>query len=352
LVKVMVEWYTLALVSGASFADAVARVLRLERHGGGDGVLADGGRPVARAGLALAPSAWLADADLDAVVLHRPWGFEPPPRTTVVAAHEALDHELTPGAGGVRVAEALGLRDVEPLGALGLVGAVRATGRWRERLELCFGGLEAWRGGGGRPVRRVALVGALRPPFLEAATAAGADLYVTGQWRPAARAALDASGIALAAAGHERVERWALRTLAALLRAELPDVEIVVEPPGEERWLIDGMNLIGARPDGWWRDRPGAQRALAARLERFAAATAARVEVVFDGAEHPIAVSRAAVRFAARRGRDAADDDIAALAAPGVTVVSSDAALAARARAAGARVTGAGAFLRALDLVS
>jgi hypothetical protein len=32
------------------------------------------------------------------------------------------------------------------------------------------------------------------------------------------------------------------------------------------RWLVDGMNVIGARPDGWWRDRPGAQRRLAEKL--------------------------------------------------------------------------------------
>jgi NIF3 (NGG1p interacting factor 3) protein/YacP-like NYN domain-containing protein len=307
---------------------------------------------VARAALALEPSPWIGEAGLDAVVLHRPWGLEPVDGVTVVAAHEALDHELTPGAGGARVAAALGLRGVEPLGTLGLVGAVEAPDRWRERLELCFGGLERWRAGAGAPVRRVALVGALRPALVEAAVAVGADLYVTGQWRPGAHAAIEATGLAVAAAGHARVEHWALRTLAGLLRAELPAVEVLVEPPGEEHWLVDGMNVVGARPDGWWRDRRGAQARLAGRLDRFAQATAARVEVVFDGAEHPIATERAAVRFARRRGRDAADDDLAALARAGARVVTSDAALASRARAAGARVIGAGAFLATLELVS
>src|SRR5437660_1240678 len=43
------------------------------------------------------------------------------------------------------------------------------------------------------------------------------------------------------------------------------------------------MNVIGSRPDGWWRDRPGAMRALARRLEELAARTGDEVTVVFDG---------------------------------------------------------------------
>jgi len=30
--------------------------------------------------------------------------------------------------------------------------------------------------------------------------------------------------------------------------------------------LVDGMNVIGSRPDGWWRDRAGATARLLARL--------------------------------------------------------------------------------------
>jgi predicted RNA-binding protein with PIN domain len=120
------------------------------------------------------------------------------------------------------------------------------------------------------------------------------------------------------------------------------------------RWLVDGMNVVGSRPDGWWRDRDGAARRLVGELAEFARATGEDVVVIFDG--RPVDLGAPAsveVRFASRRGRDAADDDLAAAAeadpAPeDLVVVTSDAALADRVRAAGARVEGAGAFLRRL----
>jgi predicted RNA-binding protein with PIN domain len=120
------------------------------------------------------------------------------------------------------------------------------------------------------------------------------------------------------------------------------------------RWLVDGMNVVGSRPDGWWRDRDGAMRRLVAELDAFAAATGEPVAVVFDGRARTIESARVDVRFAARRGPNAADDDIAALAAAdadpaSLRVVTSDAALAERVTAAGAAVVGAGAFRRALD---
>jgi predicted RNA-binding protein with PIN domain len=48
-------------------------------------------------------------------------------------------------------------------------------------------------------------------------------------------------------------------------------------------WVVDGDNVVGSRPDGWWRDRAGAKRRLVERLERFAAARDVPVTVVFDG---------------------------------------------------------------------
>jgi predicted RNA-binding protein with PIN domain len=120
------------------------------------------------------------------------------------------------------------------------------------------------------------------------------------------------------------------------------------------RWLVDGMNVIGSRPTGWWRDRPGAMRDLAGELAAFAQASGEEVAVVFDGKPFELALPGVEVAFASRRGPDAADDDIAARVAadpePGnLRVVTSDATLARRARDAGAEVMGAGAFRRKLD---
>src|SRR5207244_12531937 len=98
----------------------------------------------------------------------------------------------------------------------------------------------------------------------------------------------------------------------------------------------DGMNVIGSRPDGWWRDRRGAQRALVRAL----GALGEPVTVVFDGAPHDVdAPGGVEVAFAPH-----ADDEIAARAAPGVVVVTSDRGLADRARASGAEVQPAKAF--------
>ena len=112
------------------------------------------------------------------------------------------------------------------------------------------------------------------------------------------------------------------------------------------------MNVIGSRPDGWWRDRAGAERALAVELDRFADATGEQVTVVFDGQPREVR-AKVTVRFAPG-GRNAADDEIARLVAaddaPGdLLVVTSDADLAARVRTAGASVKGAGTFRRRLD---
>lgn len=34
-------------------------------------------------------------------------------------------------------------------------------------------------------------------------------------------------------------------------------------------WVVDAANVIGSRPDGWWRDRPGAAARLHARILRL-----------------------------------------------------------------------------------
>ena len=120
------------------------------------------------------------------------------------------------------------------------------------------------------------------------------------------------------------------------------------------RWIVDGMNLIGSRPDGWWRDRGGAQRRLIGELAAFAERGGDRVEVVFDGRRRPDqSVTGIAVRYA-EGGPNAADRVIVAtvgnLTDPAATtVVTSDAELARQVQAAGAGVVGVGAFRRLLE---
>jgi uncharacterized protein YaiI (UPF0178 family) len=124
----------------------------------------------------------------------------------------------------------------------------------------------------------------------------------------------------------------------------LPDLPSV----GAMHWFVDASNVMGSKPDGWWRDRDGATRRLIAAVEAWAAREHARVTVVLDAG--PPELARAGgdvdVVIAPRRGRDAADDEIARLVAgtADARVVTSDAALAARVRASGAQVEGAGGF--------
>lgn len=131
-------------------------------------------------------------------------------------------------------------------------------------------------------------------------------------------------------------------------------------PDGPAHLIVDGNNVMGAAADGWWRDRPAAARRLLARVQCYAASSAESIELVFDVALPDVAEGAhdgVVVRYATRRGRDAADDRIRELlhvAMPGtgsetVEVVTSDRALAASARESGAAVSGAGAFLRRLD---
>jgi len=117
-------------------------------------------------------------------------------------------------------------------------------------------------------------------------------------------------------------------------------------------WVVDGMNLIGSRPDGWWRDRAGARRRLVSGLAALVAPDV-EVTVVFDGRPTPGEAEEAeaagvAVRYAPG-GPDAADHAIVELVRglddPGaVTVVTSDAALARSVRSAGAAVEGVRSF--------
>lgn len=119
--------------------------------------------------------------------------------------------------------------------------------------------------------------------------------------------------------------------------------------------LIDGMNLIGARPNGWWKDRGQAMRLLAWELRAFAEDTGEELTVVFDGRPIPDVLRGHGIKVQfAPGGANAADRRIEQLLAghpdpASVTVVTSDKALVRAVTEAGAEVIGSGEFRAHLD---
>lgn len=115
------------------------------------------------------------------------------------------------------------------------------------------------------------------------------------------------------------------------------------------------MNVIGTRPDGWWRDRDAAMARLVDLLERFAAATGDDVTVVFERKPRPPLRSTVIeIAHAPKAGPDAADFEIArrvkADAQPAlIQVVTSDHWLADAVSAAGAVVVSSGGFRDRLE---
>ncbi|OBJ85421.1 NYN domain-containing protein [Mycobacterium asiaticum] len=125
------------------------------------------------------------------------------------------------------------------------------------------------------------------------------------------------------------------------------------------RWIVDGMNVIGSRPDGWWKDRRRAMATLVERLDAWASAAsgsdAERVTVVFERPlATPLTSSVIQVAYAPRAAANSADDEIVrmvrAAPAPGeIRVVTSDRALTERVRSLGAAVHRAEGFRDLVD---
>jgi uncharacterized protein YaiI (UPF0178 family) len=115
------------------------------------------------------------------------------------------------------------------------------------------------------------------------------------------------------------------------------------------------MNVIGTRPDAWWKDRDAAMLRLVDMLERWAAADGEDVTVVFERPPSPpIRSTVIEVTNAPRPRPNAADDEIirrlqADPDPAAVRVVTSDRWLAERASALGATVEGADSFRSRLD---
>ena len=109
-------------------------------------------------------------------------------------------------------------------------------------------------------------------------------------------------------------------------------------------WIVDGNNVMGAVPDGWWRDRELGMQRLVDGLDAWAHDTGHEVLVVFDGRPRHVHAERVAVLFAAH-----ADDVIADRARRTDTVATSDRELQRRVTERGAQVVGARTLRAQLD---
>ena len=108
--------------------------------------------------------------------------------------------------------------------------------------------------------------------------------------------------------------------------------------------VIDAANVIGSRPTGWWRDRPGATRRFTERVR--ATVTAGRLDppvtLVLEGIAREGADEAEVDGVEVVHAPGEGDDTIAAIAEAhcAVIVVTADRELAERVRAANAEVVG------------
>ena len=201
---------------------------------------ADPAREVRRLGLVLEPTpgwlGWRERETIDALFVHRPWDMGEEGQRALadagvgaLAYHLAFDERLTTGFNPTLAAACgwgepalIAEKDGRPLGmACALPGGAASFAAVARRVGEVFGGVEEVTppaGGPGTLVTGAACVGAMNDRCVRAAHAAGAGVYVTGQWRQPARAAVRETGMGVVAIGHARSERWGLRALARLLR--------------------------------------------------------------------------------------------------------------------------------------
>ncbi|MEV6140085.1 NYN domain-containing protein [Nocardia sp. NPDC051990] len=119
--------------------------------------------------------------------------------------------------------------------------------------------------------------------------------------------------------------------------------------------VVDAANVVGSRPDGWWRDRAGAARRLLMRLSTLEQhlTQPAEVVVVLEGAAKAAASDEfqgVRVVLADGSGDDAIVDVVAAATeADRVTVVTADRGLRDRIEALGAESVGPRWLLDRID---
>lgn len=217
------------------------RYFAIERYSPSErgGVYIPSTRPIKRIGLALEPweslPQWVEKQKLDALFLHRPWQLpaELMPDIGVLSYHLAFDECMTLGFNS-RLADVLSMSALEVLGkkegrVIGTIGNIPQQNltEYLHCLTEIFGGREEVHVGKTTEVSRIAVVGGMNDALVREATTRGASLYVTGQMRQPAAAALEETGISAIAVGHRRCELWGLKALAGLLRDRFNQLTVI-----------------------------------------------------------------------------------------------------------------------------
>jgi hypothetical protein len=109
--------------------------------------------------------------------------------------------------------------------------------------------------------------------------------------------------------------------------------------------LVDAANVIGSRPDGWWKDRPGAARKLVQRIRTAVGERrlAAPVVIVLEGQARSGVEVGEVNGVSVLHAPGSGDDTLVSVTADStdhVTLVSADRALRQRVQALGADVVG------------
>jgi hypothetical protein len=118
--------------------------------------------------------------------------------------------------------------------------------------------------------------------------------------------------------------------------------------------LVDAANVIGSRPTGWWRDRPGAAATFVSGVRTAVAAgrLSGPVVVVLEGAARGGVEEGTTEGVTVRHAAGSGDDTLVNVAAERtdhVTLVSADRGLRRRVEALGADVVGPRWLLERLD---
>lgn len=159
---------------------------------------------------------------------------------SLLAYHLPLDAHPELGNNAI-LGQLLGVRETAPLqpgepgsvGSIGILPEPIAAGELVARLQQLTGRPALHVGDAGEPVRRIAWCTGAAQGYIEAAVAAGADIYVTGEASEQTVHIAREEGVHFVAAGHHATERFGVQALGEHLatRFSLAHQYIEVDNP-------------------------------------------------------------------------------------------------------------------------